>query len=405
MERGAEQVVITEIPYGLIKSKLVEQIADLIDAKKLPLVEDIVDESTTDVRIVITPRNRNVPIDKMMAHLFAMTDLEYKFNMNFNVVDSNGAPRVMPIGDVLREFIAHQKSVLLRRTNWRLANIERRLEILGGLLIVYLNLDRVIEIIRNEDDAKTALMDEFKLTEIQVESILNTRLRSLRKLEEMEIKREDKELRIERDKLQALLNDGELQNAQLHAWFDDIKKQYAKNTALGRRRTQWMPLTEEITVNTDDFIEKDPITVVLSTMGWIRAARGHLDLNNLDMKFKEGDELQFAFHAMTNDKINLFASGGKMFTLSANDLPSARGFGESVRMLVDIGADENIVRAFVLDTDAKYLVVGRHGTRFIVSGENCVAQTKSGKQIMNVDERNPAVLCVRVSGDMVALSW
>ena len=404
LERGMEQVVITEIPYGIVKSKLVEQIADLIDAKKLPLVEDIVDESTTDVRIVITPRNRNIPTDKMMAHLFAMTDLEYKFNMNFNVVDSNGAPRVMPIGDVLREFIAHQKNVLLRRTKWRLSNIERRLEILGGLLIVYLNLDRVIEIIRTEDDAKAVLMAEFQLTEIQVEAILNTRLRSLRKLEEMEIRREDKNLREERDKLQALLDSDELQNAQLHAWFDDIKKQYAKNTSLGRRRTTWAPVGEEMVVNADDFIEKEPITVVLSTMGWIRAAKGHLDLNNLDMKFKEGDELQFAFHAQTTDKINLFASGGKMFTISANDLPSARGFGESVRMMVDIGANENIVRAFVLDTNAKYLVVGRHGTGFIVAGENCVAQTKNGKQIMNVDEHNPAVLCVRVDGDMVALS-
>ena len=404
LDRGMEQVVITEIPYGIIKSKLVEQIADLIDAKKLPLVEDIADESTTDVRIVITPKNRNIPTDKMMAHLFAMTDLEYKFNMNFNVVDSNGAPRVMPIGDVLREFIAHQKNVLLRRTKWRLGNIERRLEILGGLLVVYLNLDRVIEIIRTEDDAKSVLMAEFQLTEIQVEAILNTRLRSLRKLEEMEIRREDKELRAERDKLQALLESEEIQNAQLHAWFDDIKKQYAKTTALGRRRTQWAPVGEEIAVNADDFIEKEPITVVLSNMGWIRAAKGHLDLSNLDMKFKEGDELQFAFHAQTTDKINLFASGGKMFTLSANDLPSARGFGESVRMMVDIGAEENIVRAFVLDTNAKYLVVGRHGTGFIVSGENCVAQTKNGKQIMNTDDINPAVLCVQVSGDMVALS-
>ena len=404
LERGAEQVVITEIPYGIMKSKLVEQIADLIDAKKLPLVEDIVDESTTDVRIVITPKNRNIPIDKMMAHLFAMTDLEYKFNMNFNVVDSNGAPRVMPIGDVLREFIAHQKNVLLRRTNWRLTNIERRLEILGGLLVVYLNLDRVIEIIRNEDDPKTVLMDEFKLTEVQVESILNTRLRSLRKLEEMEIKREDAELRAEKEKLQNLLSSPEIQNAQLHAWFDDIKKQYAKTTVLGRRRTQWAPSTEEIVVNADEFIEKEPITVILSAMGWIRAAKGHLDLNNLDMKFKEGDELQFAFHAQTTDKINLFVSGGKMFTLSGNDLPSARGFGESVRMMADIAADETIVKAFVLDTNAKYLVVGRHGTGFIVAGENCIAQTKNGKQIMNVDDKNPAVLCVPVNGDMVALS-
>lgn len=404
LDRGGYQIAITEIPYGLIKSKLVEQIAGLIDAKKLPLVDDIVDESTTDVRIVITPKSRNVPADKLMAHLFATTDLEYRFNMNFNVIDSNGAPRVMGIGDVLREFIAHQKKVLIRRTNWRLGNITRRLEILGGLLIVYLNLDRVIEIIRTEDDAKAVLMDEFKLTELQVEAILNTRLRSLRKLEEMEIKRENKELLAEQKQLQDLLKSEEMQNEQLKAWFSDIKKRYDKKTALGRRRTTWAEQTEEIIVNADEFIEKEPLTIILSTMGWIRAAKGHLDLNNLDVKFKEGDELLSAFHAMSTDKINIFGASGKMFTLSANDLPSARGFGESVRMMVDIGAEENIVRAFVLDTNAKYLLVGRHGTGFIVSGENCMAQTKNGKQVMNVDDKNPAVLCIEVTGDTVALS-
>lgn len=404
LERGAEQVVITEIPYGIVKSKLVEQIANLVDAKKLPLVDDIVDESTTDVRIVITPKSRNVPVDKMMAHLFAMTDLEYRFNMNFNVIDSRGAPRVMPIGDVLREFIAHQKNVLVRRTNWRLANIARRLEILGGLLIVYLNLDRVIEIIRNEDDAKAVLIAEFNLSEVQVEAILNTRLRSLRKLEEMEIKREDAALRAEQEKLQGLLASEDAQNDQLKAWFTDIKKQYDKKTKLGRRRTTWTEQTEEIVVDTDEFIEKEPLTIILSTMGWIRAAKGHLDLNNLDLKFKEGDELQTAFHAMSTDKINLFASGGKMFTLAANELPSARGFGESVRMMADIGADETIVRAFVLNQSIKYLVVGRHGTGFIVAGENCLAQTKNGKQIMNTDAKNPAIMCVPVTGDTIAMS-
>ena len=404
LERGAEQVVITEIPYGIVKSKLVEQIANLVDAKKLPLVDDIVDESTTDVRIVITPKSRNVPVDKMMAHLFAMTDLEYRFNMNFNVIDSRGAPRVMPIGDVLREFIAHQKNVLIRRTNWRLANIARRLEILGGLLIVYLNLDRVIEIIRNEDDAKAVLIAEFNLSEVQVEAILNTRLRSLRKLEEMEIKREDAALRAEQEKLQGLLASEDAQNDQLKAWFTDIKKQYDKKTKLGRRRTTWTEQTEEIVVDTDEFIEKEPLTIILSTMGWIRAAKGHLDLNNLDLKFKEGDELQTAFHAMSTDKINLFASGGKMFTLAANELPSARGFGESVRMMADIGADETIVRAFVLNQSIKYLVVGRHGTGFIVAGENCLAQTKNGKQIMNTDAKNPAIMCVPVTGDTIAMS-
>ncbi|MCQ2582149.1 MAG: DNA topoisomerase IV subunit A [Alphaproteobacteria bacterium] len=404
LERGASQVVITEIPYGIIKSKLVEQIGALIDAKKLPLVEDIVDESTTDIRIVITPKNRNVPIDKMMAHLFAMTDLEYKFNMNFNVIDSHGAPRVMPIGDVLREFIAHQKNVLCRRTTWRLNNIAHRLEILGGLLVVYLNLDRVIEIIRNEDDPKSVLMAEFKLSEIQVESILNTRLRSLRKLEEMEIKREDAELRKEQKQLRELMESESAQNEQLKAWFNDIKQTYDKKTTLGRRRTTWAVQTEEIDVNPDEFIEKEPVTIIVSVAGWIRSAKGHLDLNNLDVKFKEGDELLTAFHAMSNDKINLFGSFGKMFTLSANDLPSARGFGESVRMMVDLGAEENIVSVFRLDTSTKYLVVSRHGNGFIVLGENCVAQTKTGKQIMNVDDKNPASLCIPVTGDTLAMS-
>ncbi len=404
LERGGWQAVITEVPYGIIKSKLVEQIAGLIDSKKLPLVDDIADESTADVRIVITPKNRNVPADKMMAHLFATTDLEYRFNMNLNVIDSKGAPRVMGIGDVLREFVAHQKDVLQRRTKWRLTNIERRLEILGGLLIVYLNLDRVIEIIRNEDDPKSVLVAEFNLTDVQVEAILNTRLRSLRKLEEMEIRREDADLRAEQQKLQELLANESAQNDQLKVWFADIKKRYDKKTALGRRRSEWAEQSEEIVVNTDEFIEKEPLTIILSSMGWIRAAKGHMDLNNLDMKFKEGDTLQTAFHAMSTDKINLFTSGGKMFTLSANELPSARGFGESVRMMADIGADEEIVRIFVLDTNAKYLVVARHGNGFIVSGENCVAQTKNGKQVMNVDAQNPAMMCLQVSGDTVAVS-
>ena len=404
LERGAQQAVITEIPYGIVKSKLVEQIAALIDAKKLPLVDDITDESTTDVRIVITPKSRNVPLDKMMAHLFAMTDLESRFNMNFNVIDSNGAPRVMGIGDVLREFIAHQKNVLRRRTAWRLGNIARRLEILGGLLIVYLNLDRVIEIIRTEDDAKAALVAEFKLTDVQVEAILNTRLRALRKLEEMEIRRENAALREEQEKLMALLASEELQNTQIKAWFADIKKTYDKKTTLGRRRTTWAEATEDIVVNADEFIEKEPLTIILSTMGWIRAAKGHLDLNALDLKFKEGDELQTAFHAMSTDKINLFTSKGKMFTLMARDLPSARGFGESVRMMADIGADENIVRAFVLDMSARYLLVGRHGNGFIVMGDGCRAQTRTGKQVMNTDDKNPAIMCVPVTGDTIAMS-
>jgi topoisomerase-4 subunit A len=404
MGRGAYQIIITEIPYGLEKQKLIEQIATLIDAKKLPLVDDIIDESTTDIRIVIIPKNRTVPAEKVMAHLFATTPLESRFNMNFNVIDSMGAPRVMKIGEVLTEFLAHQKNVLIRRTNWRLGNITRRLEILAGLLVVYLNLDRVIEIIRTEDDAKEVLMQEFELNEVQVEAVLNTRLRALRKLEEMEIRKEDKALRAEQNQLKALLASDEMQNEQLKAWFADIKKQYDKKTPLGRRRTIWAAAAEEIIVNPDEFIEKESLTIILSTMGWIRAAKGHLTLDALDAKYKEGDELAFAFHAQSTDKINLFVSNGKMFSFAANTLPSARGFGESVRMMADIGADEEIVNAFVLDTNAKYLLVAKHGTGFIVSGENCLAQTRSGKQIMNTDEKNPAVICIEQNnGGMLAI--
>jgi topoisomerase-4 subunit A len=339
----------------------------------------------------------------MMAHLFAMSNLEMKFNMNFNVIDSAGSPRVMKIGDVLNEFVVHQRVVLRRRTNWRLANIARRLEILGGLLVVYLNLDRVIEIIRNEDDAKAVLIEEFKLTDLQVEAILNTRLRSLRKLEEMEIKKEDKALRAEQKSLRELLASDELQNAQLKDWFAEVKKVYDKKTTIGKRRTIWTAAdaSDEIVVNPDEFIEKEPMTIILSTMGWIRAAKGHLDLSALDLKFKEGDELQTAFHAQSTDKVNIFTTAGKMYTLSAVNLPSARGFGESVRMLADIDGD--IIDAFVLNQSAKYLLVSRKATGFIVGGENCLAQTKSGKQIMNVDAKNPAALCVVADGDYCAI--
>lgn len=404
LDRGAFQIIVTEIPYGIVKQKLVEQIAEMIDAKKLPLIDDIADESTTDIRIVITPKTRNVDADKIMAHLFATTDLQSNFNMNFNVVDSAGVPRVMKIGEVLNEFIGHQRIVLKRRTAFRLANIAKRLEILGGLLIVYLNLDRVIEIIRNEDDPKAVLIAEFSLTENQVEAILNTRLRSLRKLEEMEIRREDKNLRAEQKALKTLLSSDELMNEKIKSWFADIKKAFAKNTPLGRRKSEWADTTDEEALNVDEFIEKEPRTIILSKMGWIRAAAGHLDAAALDdMKFKEGDEPLISFHCQTTDKINLFASNGRMYSLAANELPSARGFGESVRMMVDIGADDEIVAAFALSQSAKYLVMSRHGNGFIAAGENCLAQTKNGRQIMNVDDKNPAILCREVSGEYVAL--
>ncbi|MCL2629850.1 MAG: DNA topoisomerase IV subunit A [Alphaproteobacteria bacterium] len=396
LSHGQYQIVITEIPYAVAgqKTRLVEQIAEMIDQKKLPLVDDINDESASDIRIVIAPKNRNVPADKVMAHLFAVTELESRFNMNFNVVDSTGSPRVMPIKDVLVEFLTHQRIVLTRRAEHRLRNIARRLEVLAGLLVTYLNLDRVIQIIREEDDPKAQLMSEFGLTETQVEFVLNTRLRSLRKLEEMEIKKEDKALRAEQRELNALLKSPEKQNEEMRGIFQEIQNEFSKKTAIGKRRTAWQPAGQETAVNVDEFIEKEPLTIMLSQLGWIRAAKGHLDLGALDdMKFKDGDALEFAFHANTVDKINLFGSEGKMFTLAANTLPGARGFGESVRLMIDLGAHEKIIAAFPLNQSAKYLLMARRGTGFIVDGSNCLAQTKNGKQIMNADSKNPAVLC------------
>jgi topoisomerase-4 subunit A len=394
--RGAYKIVITEIPYGSAgnKTRLVESIAELIDQKKLPLVEDITDESAADVRIVITPKNRTIPADKVMGHLFASTDLESRFNMNFNVVDSLGSPRVMPIRDVLTEFLTHQRNVLRRRSEHRLGNIARRLEVLAGLLITYLNLDRVIQIIREEEDPKAQLMKEFNLTETQVEFILNTRLRSLRKLEEMEIKKEDKALRAEQKELNALLKSTDLQNEKMKAAFADVQNAFGKKTPLGKRRTIWQPAGEEAAVDIEEFIEKEPMTIMLSKLGWIRAAKGHTDFSAVgDIKMKEGDDLEFIIHALSTDKINLFSSGGKMFSLAVNTLPSARGFGESVRLMIDLGADENIVSAFALDTNAKYLVAAKRATGFITDGASCLAQTKNGKQIMNADAKNPAVGC------------
>lgn len=394
-------IVITEIPYGVIKQKLVEQIADLIDNKKLPLIDDISDESTTDIRIVITPKSRNVPIDTIMSHLFAITDCEVRFNMNLNVIDSSGSPRVMGLVEILKEFINHQRNVLIRRSKFKLSNINNRLEVLAGLLIVYLNLDRVIEIIRTFDDPKEKLKEEFNLTEIQAEFILNTKLRSLRKLEEMEIKKEDKELKDKKKELEELLESDYLQSEKLKSIFNEIKNKYGKNTPLGIRKTLIEP-AEIAVVNTDDFIEKEPITIILSNLGWIRSAKGHLDLASLDFKFKEGDSLKFALHSNTADKLNLFTSSGKMFSLACDNLPSARGFGESVRMMADISGDEDIISAFVLNKDKKYLVVSKHGSGFIVLGNNCLAQTKSGRQVMTGDDES--VLCKEVDGKYLAIS-
>ncbi len=406
LSHGQYQIVITEIPYGVQKSKLIENIANLLDQKKLPLINDIMDESTTDVRIVIEPKSRTTDADVVMAHLFATTDLESRFNMNFNVIDSTNSPRVMSIHQTLTEFINHQRIVLQRKTTHRLDQIAHRLEVLGGYLIAFLNLDRVIQIIRENDSPKPIMIVEFNLTDIQAEAILNMRLRSLKKLEEMEIRAEDEKLRTEQKNLTELLASDELMKNALKDSFASIEKMFSKKTTIGKRRTLWQPNAETITVNAEDFIEREPITVIISNLGWIRAAKGHTDLNATDVKFKDGDGLLTAFHAQSTDKLMVFSSDGRMFTMPANNLPSARGFGESIRLMIDLGPDDSIVRAWPYVADTRLLLANRHGGGFIINSNNILAQTKNGKAIMNVDSKNPAIICADIPNDanMVAFS-
>ena len=314
---GQYQIVITEIPYMVPKAKLVEKIASLLLEKKIPLLSDIRDESSHDIRIVLEPKSRLVDAGLLMEHLFKQTDLESRFNLNMNVLDSDGVPRVMSIKEVLREFLNHRHTVLIRRTNYRLEKINYRLEILSGYLIAYLNLDRIIQIIREEDDPKAVMMKEFKLTDNQSEAILNMKLRSLRKLEESQIREEYDELSEEKAGLEELLGDEGKRWLAIAAEIRQMKEKFGKKTALGRRRTEFSEVAEEIEVPLEALIEKEPITVILSQKGWIRSLKGHVSLTD-EFKFKDDDALQIALHAQTTDKLVIMDSSGKFFNVAAN---------------------------------------------------------------------------------------
>ena len=320
---GQYQIVITEIPYMVPKAKLVEKIASLLLEKKIPLLSDIRDESSHDIRIVLEPKSRLVDAGLLMEHLFKQTDLESRFNLNMNVLDSDGVPRVMSIKEVLREFLNHRHTVLIRRTNYRLEKINYRLEILSGYLIAYLNLDRIIQIIREEDDPKAVMMKEFKLTDNQSEAILNMKLRSLRKLEESQIREEYDELSEEKAGLEELLGDEGKRWLAIAAEIRQMKEKFGKKTALGRRRTEFSEVAEEIEVPLEALIEKEPITVILSQKGWIRSLKGHVSLTD-EFKFKDDDALQIALHAQTTDKLVIMDSSGKFFNVAANEIPSGR---------------------------------------------------------------------------------
>lgn len=399
---GQYQIVVTEIPYQVIKSKLIEKIAELLLNKKLPMLNDIRDESAQDVRIVLEPKNRTVDPVMLMEQLYRQTDMEAKFNMNMNVLDLDGVPRVMSLKQVLQDYLVHRNNVFLRKIKFRLSKINARLEILNGYLIAYLNLDEVIRIIRYEDEPKPVLMKTFTLSDNQAEAILNMKLRNLRKLDEEEIKTEHSELSAEKAELEILLGDESKRWAAIAEEIKRIKEKYSKKTALGKRRTEIAEPPAEVEFTPEVWIEKEPITVILSQKGWIRCLKGYSDLNE-GFKFKDDDALLFAVHAQTTDKIVLLDNKGKFFSIAANDIPSGRGFGQPVRLMIDLAQNDDIVAMFVYEPEAKYLIASDKAYGFIVDENHILAQTRNGRKIMNVADGEVIKFCLKVTGDYVAI--
>ncbi len=399
---GMYQIVIDQIPYQVQKSKLIEKVAELLEQKKLTLLADIRDESTTDVRIVLEPRNRTVDPEHLMEQLFRQTDLEVRASLNMNVLASDGTPRVMNLKEVLREFLDHRQVVLQRRARHRLDKIEKRLEVLGGYLIAYLNLDEVIRIIREEDEPKQVLMARFELTDVQAEAILNMRLRALRKLEEFEIRKEHEALTKEKAEIVELLGDEKLQWRRIAAEIRDIGKRFGGDSELGRRRTELGEAPSAVVVPIEAFVEREDITVVLSEKGWIRAVKGHAASPD-DFAFKEGDALRFMLRASTVDKILVFATNGRFYTLAGDKIPRGRGHGEPVRLQVDLPNDADIATMLVHRPGRELLVASTGGRGFRVKEDEVLAQTRAGKQIVNVEGAEKAAFCIPVEGDAVAI--
>ncbi|HEY9080788.1 DNA topoisomerase IV subunit A [Magnetovibrio sp.] len=392
--RGTYQIVITEIPYQVQKSKLIEKIAELITNKKLPILTDIRDESAEDIRVVLEPRTGKVEPEMLMEQLYRLTDLESRFSLNMNVLDADNTPRVMNLREVLRAFLDHRMVVLQRRSNYRLGQIAHRLEVLGGMLVAYLNLDEVIRIIREEDNAKAALIEAFKLTDVQVEAILNMRLRQLRKLEEMEIRTENDALVGEQAELTALLGDEDKRWATITAEINTIKENFGPKTELGKRRTVIGDAPTAVVVPLEAMIEREPITVVSSEKGWIRAIKGHLTEEQIkDLKYKEGDKGRFAITAQTTDKLLVFATNGRFYTIGCDKLPGGRGHGEPLRLMVDLPNDADVTTMLVHVPGRKLIVASDSGHGFIVPEDEVLAQTKNGKVVLNVGAGAEATAC------------
>ncbi len=382
---GTWQLVVSEIPYQVQKGKLIEQIAQLIADKKLPILDDIRDESDEHVRIVLVPKSRNVDPEDLKNALFRLTDLETRFSLNMNVLDADRTPKVMGLGEVLLRWLKHQIEVLVRKSQHRLEKIDSRLELLQGYIIAYLNLDRIIEIIRTEDEPKPVMMAEFQLNDRQAEAILNMRLRSLRRLEEMELRRELEGLQAEREGLVKLLESPALQKKRLKKDLDALRKSYAEETELGRRRTSLEEAGQAREISLEAFVEREPVTVIMSKRGWIKAMKGHADLSaRADFKFKEGDGPAFAFHAQTTDKILIATANGRFYTLGADKLPGARGFGEPVSTMIDIETGNDIIAVFTAVPDGRMLLAATTGKGFIARMSDVVAETRKGRGVVTL---------------------
>ena len=396
--RGLWQIVVTEIPYQVQKSRLIERLAELIQTRKIPILADVRDESAEDIRIVLEPKARTVDPEQLMGALFRVSDLELRFSMNMNVLIDGRVPKVCSLKEVLRAFLDHRRDVLVRRASFRLDKIAARLEVLEGYLIAYLNLDRVIEIIRHEDDPKAVMIAEFALTEVQVEAILNMRLRALRKLEEIELRAERDALQEERQALEVMLADERAQWTRIGDQLKEVRNLFGKSKPEGQRRTQIAEAQDIAPLDMDSMIEREPLTVILSKMGWIRAMKGHQPLDG-EVKFKDGDGPGMALHAETTDKLMIFASNGRFYTLPANSLPGGRGMGEPLRLMIDLPNEAEVIALFPWREGERYLVASKAGDGFIVGAGDILAQTKSGKQVLNGD----ALLCRPVGGDHVAV--
>ena len=422
--RGQWQIVVTEIPYQVQKSKLIERLAELIQTKKVPALADVRDESAEDVRIVLEPRVRTIDPDMLMGMLFKNSDLEIRFSLNMNVLIDGKVPKVCSLKEVLRAFLDHRREVLARRTTHRIEKIDHRLEILDGFILTFLNLDRVIDIIRYDDDPKAALMAETwgkkhkramteadyvppkpgtgELSEVQAEAILNMRLRSLRKLEELELIAERDALREERADLMALMGDAGLQWARIGRDLADVQRQFGKTTAIGKRRSDFADMAEVEEVPLEAMIEREPITVICSKMGWIRAMKGHQPLDT-ELKFKDGDEGRFVFHAETTDRILVVGANGRFYTVVGANLPGGRGMGEPLRLMIDLPNDAEITDLLIWRAGEKLLVASTAGDGFIVPSEEVVAQTRAGKQVLTFKDGLKTAICRRVTGDHVAV--